>query len=130
MKPLCLNETFRLAEYGLAALSLFLNSILFLLILLKTKRELQVYSRVLLSNCVTETLFTLCSVLVEYVSLASPRDPLPPLSGIEHEMCGFIVVRGGCSQLRFTGRSHPSVTLARSLNDDANLSRSFEIVAR
>ncbi|KAH7714903.1 7TM GPCR protein [Aphelenchoides avenae] len=66
MKPLCLNETFRLAEYGLAALSLFLNSILFLLILLKTKRELQVYSRVLLSNCVTETLFTLCSVLVEY----------------------------------------------------------------
>lgn len=69
MKPSCLGETFRLAEYGLATLSLLLNATLFLLILLKTNRELKVYSRVLLCNCVTETLFTLFSVLVEYVSL-------------------------------------------------------------
>lgn len=63
----CLGDEFRAAEQIAAALSLSSNLVLVLLILLKSTRELRVYSRMLLCNVFIELMFTASSFIVELV---------------------------------------------------------------
>ncbi|KAH7708059.1 7TM GPCR protein, partial [Aphelenchoides avenae] len=64
MQP-CLGVEFRTSEYIASSLSLLANFALILLILLKSTRELHVYSRLLLCNAAIELLFTASSFIVE-----------------------------------------------------------------
>lgn len=67
VKRSCLSALFRTSESVAAALSLLLNFSLALLIKYRTTRELRTYSRVLLCNCVVDSLFAATSYLIEMV---------------------------------------------------------------
>lgn len=67
-KPPCLGSYFAIVEASSFAWALLLNATLAVLIVKKTSSELRAYSRVLLCNCVVDSVFTTVSFLVEPVS--------------------------------------------------------------
>lgn len=66
-KPNCLGSYFAIAEASSFVWALLLNATLAVLIIRKTSNELRAYSRVMLCNCVVDTVFTTVSFLVEPV---------------------------------------------------------------
>ncbi|KAH7720922.1 hypothetical protein AAVH_11560 [Aphelenchoides avenae] len=65
VKPPCLSEGYRTTSYLSTSLGLFLNALAIVLILFRTTKELRVYSRVLLGNCVVDVLFIVVTFVVD-----------------------------------------------------------------
>lgn len=68
-KPPCLSEGYRTASYVSTSLGLFLNALAIVLIVFRTTKELRVYSRVLLGNCVVDVLFIVVTFVVDLVGI-------------------------------------------------------------
>lgn len=68
-KSECGIDIHRVSECGSAALSYSANLLLLYMVLFRTPKELTVYSRVLLANCIEDLVFTSTSFFIEVVSI-------------------------------------------------------------
>lgn len=64
----CLSSLMGSFEYVSVTFGMALNALLVYLVLYKTNRELRVYSKALLCNCVTDVSFAVVCLLVDFVS--------------------------------------------------------------
>lgn len=67
MREECAIDVHRISECCAAAVSYVANFVLILLILFRTSKELHVYGRVLLVNCIVDVVFTTTSFVIEAV---------------------------------------------------------------
>lgn len=66
----CVPAWLEHAETVIAVASLVLNLVLALLVVYRTPIELRVYSRVLMTNCIMDVVFTFTVVLFQLVSIS------------------------------------------------------------
>jgi hypothetical protein len=67
MTPDCGTDVHRISECCAATVSYVANFLLMMLIVFRTPKELRVYGRVLLANCVVDLTFTTASFVIEAV---------------------------------------------------------------
>ncbi|KAH7721384.1 hypothetical protein AAVH_11129 [Aphelenchoides avenae] len=67
MIPDCGLSVHRVSEYCAASVSFIANIGLILLIMIRTSKEMRVYSKVLLANCIIDLFFTSTSFIVDAV---------------------------------------------------------------
>lgn len=68
-RPCAVTDVHRLSEFAAALFSYVANLLLIALMITRTPRDLKVYSRILLLNCIIDMVFTTTSFILEVVGI-------------------------------------------------------------